>query len=137
MILSARLRTILNSERSWWRQYERSLTFDQRRDYRKSRTNEKAPYKIAEIHLTNHRVNVKIGDMKNATHFVGFPDPRRETPTPAYHAAVRVWGEPDILHRCWDVRAQQEIAPGDVVVFAKGSIADPPNPYTFDDSQFF
>jgi hypothetical protein len=74
---------------------------------------------------------------KPAVHFVGFPDPRRETVNAAYVAAVRVYGEPDILHRYWDQRAAAEIAPGDTVVFAKGSPDDPPNVYSFDDSAYF
>jgi hypothetical protein len=44
-------------------------------------------------------------------HFVGFRDDR-------YWNAVRVFGLPDFIHRGWDLRAQREIAPEDVVVFA-------------------
>ncbi len=59
------------------------------------------------------------------THFVGF---RGEE----YRSAVRAFGLPDFYHRTWDNRALQDIAPHDVVVFAKeyGS----PSPYSFDDS---
>lgn len=64
-----------------------------------------------------------------AVHFVGFRGME-------YHSAVRVWGLPDFYHRSWDTRAQQEIAWGDVVVFAcaKGDTNSPPSPYSFDDS---
>ena len=58
-----------------------------------------------------------------AVHFIGFRDDR-------YHNAVRVFGQPDFIHRHWDVRAMQEIAEGDVVVFAKGAESDPPCAYT-------
>lgn len=58
-------------------------------------------------------------------HFVGF---RGEE----YRSAVRAFGLPDFIHRVWDQRAHQEIAPGDVVIFAK------PYPtvsrYSYDDS---
>lgn len=46
-------------------------------------------------------------------HFVGFSDDR-------YWNAVAVFGLPDFYHRIWDRRAQQEIVPGDVAVFANG-----------------
>lgn len=46
-------------------------------------------------------------------HFVGFKDDR-------YWNAVRVFGLPDFYHRIWDVRARQEAAPGDEIVFADG-----------------
>ena len=43
-------------------------------------------------------------------------------------------GEPP--RRVWDVRAAHggEIAPGDTVVFARGTVDDPPSPYAYDDS---
>ena len=66
--------------------------------------------------------------MKNALHFVGFKDSMR------YDRAVRVFGQPDIIHRWWDWRAVKEIADGDVVVFAIGSEHDEPNKYSYDDS---
>lgn len=53
-----------------------------------------------------------------ALHFVGFKDDR-------YWNAVKVFGVPDVVHRIWDERARQEIAPGDVAIFAEGSIDDP------------
>ncbi len=61
-------------------------------------------------------------------HFVGFNDPTR------YSNAVRIFGEPDFIHRYWDVRAQCEIVPGDIAVFAKGTDQIPPSVYSYDDS---
>jgi hypothetical protein len=61
-------------------------------------------------------------------HFVGFGDDR-------YWNAVRVFGKPDFIHRNWDVRARQEIVEGDIAVFARGCIDDPPYPVAWDDSQ--
>jgi hypothetical protein len=65
--------------------------------------------------------------MNPVTHFVGF---RGEE----FHSAVRVFGYPHFFHRWWDVRAWQEVAPGDTVVFATGDENQSMNPYTFDDS---
>lgn len=65
-------------------------------------------------------------DYAPLVHFVGF---RGEE----YWSAVRVFGLPDVYHRVWDQRAQQEIAPGcDTVVFARRETE--PSPYNFDDS---
>ena len=63
-------------------------------------------------------------------HFVRFKDDR-------YLAAVRVFGPPDFIHRLWDRRAVDEIAPGDVVVFADGDETQPVVPFAFDDSANF
>jgi hypothetical protein len=57
-------------------------------------------------------------------HFVGFKDDR-------YHAAVKVWGKPDFFHRFYDRRAEADIAPGDVVVFACPEVV---REFSFDDS---
>jgi hypothetical protein len=71
----------------------------------------------------------------SALHFVGFTDD-------AYTRAVRVFGEPHFIHRYWDKRAVDDVAPCDVVVFARtidwlryesGEVA----PYAFNDSEFF
>jgi hypothetical protein len=59
-------------------------------------------------------------------HFVGF---RGEE----YNSAIRVFGLPDFIHRVWDMRAVQEIAANDIVVFAKYH-NQPPCEYTYDDS---
>lgn len=61
-------------------------------------------------------------------HFVGFRDDR-------VWAALRLFGPPDFWHRIYDMRAKQEIAPGDEAVFATGSIDDLPKPVSHDDSQ--
>ena len=63
-----------------------------------------------------------------ALHFIGFKDER-------YYNAVKVFGQPDFIHRHWDVRAKHEIAQGDVAVFATKTYHDIPNEYTFNDSQ--
>lgn len=61
-------------------------------------------------------------------HFVGFKD------TQAFFRAKRVFGPPDFIHRIWDVRALKEIAPGDTVVFFKGTSEDTPSEFAWDDS---
>lgn len=66
-------------------------------------------------------------------HFVGFVHPHQGK-DPRYDAAVRAFGPPDFIHRRWDERARQEIAPGDKAVFAKGDGTEPPSIHTFDDS---
>lgn len=69
--------------------------------------------------------------MTNAmTHFVGFKDDR-------YHAAVRAFGRPDFVHRFWDRRAVDEIAPGDRVIFADGDEHQTIREHAYDDSAFF
>lgn len=62
-----------------------------------------------------------------ALHFVGFKDDR-------VRVALRVFGPPDFWHRVWDQRAKVEIMPGDVAVFADGSIDDPVRDFGWDDS---
>lgn len=56
-------------------------------------------------------------------HFVGFRDDR-------YWNAVRVWGEPDMIHEAWDNYAQDETAPGDTVIFAEGEWNQTPRSFT-------
>jgi len=63
-----------------------------------------------------------------ALHFIGFKDDR-------YWNALAVFGLPDFYHRVWDRRARQEVVPGDVAIFATGSIDDEPKPISWDDSQ--
>ena len=70
---------------------------------------------------------------KICIHFVGFKDPRYAKDE-RYVRACRVFGPPDFLHRGWDMRALREIAPGDIVVFAKGGADQEPRPQSFDDS---
>ena len=49
---------------------------------------------------------------------------------------VRLFGQPDFVHRHWDVRARfgGDAAPGDRFVFAKGTFDDVPIVHSFDDS---
>jgi hypothetical protein len=61
-----------------------------------------------------------------AVHFVGFRGDE-------YSRALRVFGPPDFIHRGWDLRAQREIAPDDVVVFATGSFDQVPRRQSFND----
>ncbi len=62
-------------------------------------------------------------------HFVGFKDDRVVT-------ARRVFGRPDFYHRVWDFRAWQESSvPGDTIIFADGTEAEPPRATSWDDSQ--
>lgn len=65
--------------------------------------------------------------MTAMVHFVGFKDDR-------VHSAVAVFGKPDFWHRRWDYRARDEVADGDVVVFADGDEHDEPTTFAFDDS---
>lgn len=64
--------------------------------------------------------------MKPCLHFVGFRGDE-------YLRALRVFGRPDFIHIGWDLRAQREIAPGDVVVFAKGPADQAPALRSFPD----
>lgn len=65
-------------------------------------------------------------------HFVGFPDNHGRQ----YQNAVRTFGPPAFLHRFWDQRAQRDIAPGDRLIFATGTEADPVRRWNGDD-QFY
>lgn len=64
--------------------------------------------------------------MLRVTHFVGFRGNE-------FWSAVKVWGFPTFIHRGWDLRAQREIAPGDVVIFATGPHDQEPRVRSFDD----
>jgi hypothetical protein len=68
--------------------------------------------------------------MQSAVHFVGFKDD-------AFNRAKRVFGAPDFVHRRWDARAVDEVAEGDMVVFATGDEAQPVDPFAYDDSAYF
>ena len=61
-------------------------------------------------------------------HFVGFRDDR-------YWAAVRVFGWPDMIHEAWDRYAADDVAPGDVVVFAEGEWDQLPRSFTVEAEQ--
>jgi len=64
--------------------------------------------------------------VRAALHFVGFRGDE-------YLSARRIWGRPDFFHLGWDLRAQREIAPGDVVVFARGPADQAPQVRSFPD----
>lgn len=64
--------------------------------------------------------------MRRCVHFVGSRGDE-------YLSAVRAFGEPDFIHRGWDLRAQREIADGDLVVFASGEYNQQPRYKSFDD----
>lgn len=69
-------------------------------------------------------------DRPCCVHFVAFRDEfGRE-----YESARRLWGSPNFFHRKWDQRAQREIAPYDVIVFARGSEHEEPSWRNVDDS---
>lgn len=61
-------------------------------------------------------------------HFVGFRGDE-------FERAIDVFGEPDFVHPLWDVRAQQEVAENDKVVFANGCELKPPTTWSFNDSE--
>lgn len=61
-----------------------------------------------------------------ALHFVGFRGDE-------YNRACRIFGQPDFIHIGWDKRAQREIGPGDVVIFATGSCSQEPARHSFPD----
>lgn len=61
-----------------------------------------------------------------ALHFIGFRGDE-------YARAVRIFGTPDFIHIGWDRWARQEIAVGDVAVFATGTPDDPPSAYSYPD----
>jgi hypothetical protein len=63
-------------------------------------------------------------------HFVGFKNDR-------YTNAVKTFGRPDFIHRFWDRRAVDEVAEGDVVVFADGDETQDVRTFAFDDSANF
>lgn len=51
-------------------------------------------------------------------HYVGFRDDR-------YNSARKAFGGPAIIHRVWDQRAQRDIGPEDIVIFANGDDTQP------------
>jgi hypothetical protein len=50
-----------------------------------------------------------------------------------YTRAVQVFGVPDFIHIGWDRGAKQEVVPGDVAVFARGTIENEPSERSFSD----
>lgn len=61
-------------------------------------------------------------NVRRLVHFVGFRDDR-------YWNAARVWGAPDVIHETWDIYAADDVAPGDVVLFAKGESDQEPRSF--------
>jgi len=61
-------------------------------------------------------------------HFVGFRDDR-------YCAAERAFGPPDMIHETWDRYAADDVAPGDLVVFAEGEWDQLPRSFTVEAEQ--
>src|SRR5271166_92342 len=57
-------------------------------------------------------IDLLDADAEPAVHFVGFTGEE-------WHSAVAAFGPPDFIHRVWDERARQEVAPADTVVFAQ------------------
>jgi len=61
-----------------------------------------------------------------ALHFVGFRGDE-------YSVALRIFGPPDFIHIGWDRWARQEVMPGDIAVFARGTSDDEPSFYSVPD----
>jgi hypothetical protein len=59
-----------------------------------------------------------MSDEPRCVHYVGFRDDR-------YWNAYRIFGGPRFFHRRWDIRAQRDIGPGDIVIFADGDEHQP------------
>ena len=57
--------------------------------------------------------------MTRVIHYVGFRDDR-------YWAAWKIWRGPRVIHRWWDRRANREIGPHDIVIFATGEFDQSP-----------
>ena len=69
-----------------------------------------------------------------AVHFVGFTD------TAQYNRACQVFGKPEFIHPRWDVRVKfggEFDRDNDVLVFARGTDADEPSPWAWNDSERF
>ena len=66
-----------------------------------------------------------------AVHFVNFRDDTE------YQNAVKVWSEPDFVHKIHDLRMYQEIdTENDIVVFSKYAKLEPNPIYSYDDSRY-
>ena len=61
-----------------------------------------------------------------AVHYVGFRGDE-------FARARRLFGGPVFIHPRWDRRAQRDIGPGDVVIFASGDETQPLARFNFDD----
>ena len=64
--------------------------------------------------------------MPRAVHYVGFRGDE-------FARARRLFGGPVFIHPRWDRRAQRDIGPGDVVIFAIGDERQPLARFNFDD----
>ena len=62
-------------------------------------------------------------EKRGFVHFVGYRDDR-------YWNAIRVFGPPDMIHEAWDRYAADEVAPGDIVVFAEGEWNQAPRSFS-------
>lgn len=62
-------------------------------------------------------------------HFVGFKGDE-------WFSAVKVWGQPDFIHRHNDARVSGDVIDGDTVIFANRSERRVV-PFTFNDSECF
>jgi hypothetical protein len=76
-----------------------------------------------------------MNDFRPALHFVGFRDD-------SFARAIRVFGQPDFIHRVWDHRAVGDVAPGDTVVFGRDKdwqrfVTGQPTIFSFNDSEHF
>ena len=69
---------------------------------------------------------MSTSEAPRTVHYVGFRDDR-------YWHAYRIWGGPRMVHRRWDKRAQQDIGPHDVVIFAEGDEAQPASHWDTED----
>lgn len=67
-------------------------------------------------------------------HFVGFKETGARKDE-RYWRAARVFGAPDFVHPGWDMRAQREIADGDMIVFATGTADQEPRRMSYSDGE--
>lgn len=65
----------------------------------------------------------ELPEKRGLVHFVGFRDDR-------YWNAVRVFGLPNMIHEAFDRYAADEVAPGDLVVFAEGEWGQTPRSFS-------
>jgi hypothetical protein len=87
---------------------------------------------------------VDVGDLKSSDFGRAGSSPVTHTRIPGLHfvwfrgeeywAAVKIWGRPSFIHMGWDLRAQRDIADGDVVIFARGDYNQDPKPRSFSDT---
>lgn len=65
-----------------------------------------------------------------ALHFIGFKGDE-------YNRAIKIWGQPDFVHRHNDNRSKQDIIPEDTVIYANGEENRNRGIYSFNDSEHF